>query len=124
MLNMVVHLQGATLNGALLQGVGNMDDDSMSFEDQIRWYIAKTSDLSEVIFAGGLSQEDVDSLVEGLPDYLAMRLRGRLRPHIGQPESYELPQGSGAEKGSYTKEEAETMDRRIRASHVRSPRGR
>lgn len=107
MLNIVVHLQGATLNGALLQGVGNMDDDSMSFEDQIRWYIAKTSDLSEVIFAGGLSQENVDSLVEGLPDYLVMRLRGSLRPHIGEPESHELPQDSGAITGSYTKEEAE-----------------
>ena len=107
MLNMVVHLQGATLNGALLQGVGNMDEDSMSFEDQIRWYIAKTSDLSGVVFAGGLSQEDVDSLIKGLPDYLAMRLRGKLRPHIGEPESHELPQDSGAERGAYTAEEAE-----------------
>ena len=107
MLNMVVHLQGATLNGALLQGIGNMDEDSMSFEEQIRWYIDKTSDLSGIVFAGGLSQEDVDFLVEGLPDYLAIPLRRRLRPHIGEPESHELPQNSGAERGAYTKEEAE-----------------
>ena len=99
-------LQGATLQGARLQGIGNVDGSSISFQDRIRGQIDKESDLSGVIFAGGLSQEYVDSLVEGLSDDQAKRLQGRLRRHIDTPESYELPENSGA-IGTYTEEDAE-----------------
>ena len=96
MLYMDVQLQGATLKSARLQGVGNVDGSSMSFEDRIRGQIDRESDLSGVIFEGGLSQEYENSL----SDNLATRLRGRLRPHIGRPGSYELPEDSGAITGS------------------------
>ena len=79
----------------------------MSFQDRIREQIDKESDLSEVIFAGGLNQESVESLVEGL-SHQAIRVRAKLRPHIGKPEGYELPEDRGAIIGSYTKEDAET----------------
>ena len=79
----------------------------MPFEDLIRGQIGKKTDLSTVIFAGGLSQEDVDSLVKDLSDEKANKLREELTPHIGQPESNQLPEDSGAITGSYTKEEAE-----------------
>ena len=104
MLFLGVQLQGAALQGARLQGIGSVDGASMSFQDRIKGQIDKESDLSEVIFAGGLSQ---DSLVEGLSEDQATWLRGRLRRHIDIPESYELPEDSGAITGSYTKEDAE-----------------
>ncbi|MDE2741354.1 MAG: pentapeptide repeat-containing protein, partial [Gemmatimonadota bacterium] len=107
MLHLMVQLQGAVLQGARLQGIGNVDGASISFQDRIRGKIDKESDLSGVIFAGGLSQEYVDSLVGGLSDDQAKRLQGRLRRHIDTPESYELPENSGAITGTYTEEDAE-----------------
>ncbi len=105
MLFIGIQLQGAALRGAQLQGIGSVDGSSMSFQDRIRGQIDKKSDLSEVIFAGGLSQKYVDSLVEGLSEDQATWLR-RLRRHIDIPESYKLPENSGA-IGAYTKEDAE-----------------
>ena len=54
-----------------------------------------------------MTQENVDFLVEGLSDEKANELRNRLESHIDKKESHELPQGSGAVEGAYTKEEAE-----------------
>ena len=112
-----VHLQGAALFGAYLQGAelgkaqlqgANSEESflSVSFEDRIRSQIGKKSNLSEAIFGGGLIQADVKSLVEGLADYQANRLQEMLKPHIGKPSSYQLPEDSGAIIGSYTKEDA------------------
>ena len=70
--------------------------------------INKESDLSGVIFTGGLSREDVDAVVKDLSDEDAKELRAKLEPHIGMPESNKLPKDSGALTGAYTKEEAET----------------
>ena len=56
---------------------------------------------------GGLSQENVDSIVKDLPDEKAKELREKLEPHVGEPASNELPEGSGAIVRSYTAEEAE-----------------
>ena len=69
--------------------------------------IGRDTDLSGVFFSGGLSQADMDSLVVGLSDEGARRLREKLTPHIDQSESNELPQYSGAIIGAYTAEEAE-----------------
>ena len=101
-------LQGANLGKAQLQGANSEELFlSVSFEDHIRSQIDKKSNLSEAIFEGRLSQENVDSLVEGLADYRVNILQEILKPHIGQPESNHLPEDSGAITGSYTKEEAE-----------------
>ena len=102
-------LQGAILFETQLQGVvSSLSGFSfISFEDLIREQIGKKTDLSTIIFAGGLSQEDMDSLVKDLSDEKANKLREKLTPHIGQPESNQLPEDSGAITGSYTKEEAE-----------------
>ena len=102
-----VHLQGADLHGTRLQGVGIGNSHSMSFRNRIRNQIGKESDLSNAIFAGGLSQEDVNDLVEGLSDEKANELREKLESHIDQPIRNELPENSGAITGAYTKEEAE-----------------
>ena len=100
-------LQGAKLVDAQLQGVGRQTGGSSSFDTCIRDCINLESDLSGIKFAGGLTQECVDSLVAGLSDNVATKLRLELQPHIGKPESHELPKDSGAITGSYTKEEAE-----------------
>ena len=80
---------------------------SVSFEDRIRGQAGKEANLSKVIFSGGLSQEDVNSLVKDLSDEVASKLREKLTPHIDQPASNQLPENSYPIPGSYTKEEAE-----------------
>ena len=101
-----VGLQGAYLADAQMHGVGCEEDISDSFEQHMRQSIGQESDLSWVIFAGGLSEDDVDSLVKDLPDAQKKELREKLTPHIGKPESKKLPEDSGAITGSYTEEEA------------------
>ena len=76
-------------------------------------------------FAGGLSRENVDSLVKDMPGEKAEALRRQLKPHIDKPAIRGLPEGiedeieayyivSGVytmigedEIGAYTAEEAE-----------------
>ena len=121
-----VHLQGADLSEAQLQGTwlrgarlqGTTSQSLLAsllqwhtnrglFERRVRDDIGKESDLKMVTFQGGLSREDVDSLIEGLSGEKEKELRGKLEPHIGQPVSHELPKNSGAITGTYTAEEAE-----------------
>ncbi len=102
------HLQEANLVGTHLEGVGSWNWNPVEyFEERIRKATDKKTVLSGVVFSGGLSQEDVDSLVQGLPDEKAKELREKLKPHIGKPASHELRATSGAIIGAYTKEEAE-----------------
>ncbi len=100
-------LQGALLAGAQLHGASSHSGGyDLSFEWRIDERVDRESDLSGAIFAGGLSRDDVTSLVEGLPDEKAEVLRQGLEPHIGKPASHELPEGCGAITGVYTKQEA------------------
>ena len=101
-------LQGAKLLGARLQGAYCQEKHYplLSFEKRINKGIGRNADLSKVIFAGGLSQEDVDSLVEGMSDEKANELRESLKPHIDQPESNQPPKYSSI-TGPYTEEDAE-----------------
>ena len=98
-------LQGANLRGVQLQGAGFQAPIYGSFEERIRNRIGERSDLSDVVFAGGLSQEDIDSLVKGLSDEQAQRLRKKLKPHLGKPSSNKPP--AEAKTGAYTAEDAE-----------------
>ena len=102
------HLQGADLSESHLQGAGSAGFVLFQgFVDSIRDQIGKESDLSDLLFEGGLSWEDLDSLLEGLSEEKTNELREKLEPHIDQPMSYGLPEDSGAITGAYTKEEAE-----------------
>ena len=102
-------LQMAALDSAQLQEAGRVQwSYGESFEDRIQMQIGKETDLSGVIFSGGLSQKNVDSLVEDLSEEKANELREKLEPHIGKPISNELPESSGAiTVPPYTEEEAE-----------------
>ena len=99
-------LQGADLNKAQLQGAESSSCLPLKpFEDRIRKLIGRDSDLHKVVFSGGLSQEDVDSLVQDLSDCKAAELKKKL--DINKRKSYELPQDSNAITGFYSEEEAD-----------------
>ena len=100
-------LQESCLDGAILKGATSGEDAHIRFEDRIRSHIGTASDLSGIVFEGGLSQQDLESFVGGLPDEKARELRDKLMSHVGKRASYELPQNSGAITKPYTEEEAE-----------------
>lgn len=100
-------LQGANLNHTLLQGI-HYDDSGMSFAKHIKYWAHKESMVHTAVFAGGLSRQDVDALVEGLLNENAKKdLREKLKPHIDKPENRQLPENSHARTGVYTEKEAE-----------------
>ena len=103
----MAQLQGADLNLTRLHGAGIVKWDFLtSFANRIRKQIGRESNLSKVIFAGGLSREDVESLVEGLSKEQANELREKLESHIGKPRSNGRLHCDGI-TGSYSKEKAE-----------------
>ena len=80
---------------------------SISFETRIKDRIGEQGDLSGIVFNGGLKQEDLDSLLNGMSGDAASELREKLMSHVGKPACHDLPEDSGAITGSYTEEEAE-----------------
>lgn len=102
-------LQGASLDWAHLQGAQSQGSTPFLFffAQRMEELIGQETDLSGVVFKGGLSQEDVDSLIKDLSDEEANGLQEILTPHIDKPLSHQLPEDSGAFTGAYTKEEAE-----------------
>jgi len=102
------HLQAAELVCADLRGAGKDNWAAIKlFADHMNELIGKESDLSEVVFEGGLSREDVDSLVKDLSDAKANELRSKLEPHVGRPKVLGVPENCGARLDAYSKEEAE-----------------
>ncbi len=101
-------LQESNLEEASLQDILSQNGSSPSqFAGRIRWRIDLDTDLFGVVFAGGLSRKAVDFIVKDLSDEEAKHLREKLKPHIDQPVSYELPEDSDAITGTYTAKEAE-----------------
>jgi len=101
-------LQGASLDWAHMQGAQSQGSTPfLFFPQRMEELIGQETDLSGVVFKGGLSQEDVDSLIKDLSDEEANGLREILTPHIDKPLSHQLPEDSGAITGAYTKEDAE-----------------
>ena len=99
--------QGATLTEADLRGAGSQGNLSYTFAQRMRASAGEKSALAVATFAGGLSQEDVDSIIEDCPDEKAKELRKFLKWHVDRTVSHELPENSGAITGTYTVEEAE-----------------
>lgn len=83
--------------------------------------IGQNSNLSGVIFTGGLQRDDVDSFVKCLPGE-EEKLRERLRLHINKPASNELPKASGAIIGSHTAEEAKQWTAKYNEAMSNVPR--
>ena len=102
-----LYLSEATLSGAKLQGAGEQSwTSSTPFACRIRQSINKESDVSRLVF-GDIEPAGVDLVFEGVSDEKKKLIRERLRPHIGKPMSYGLPEDSDAITGAYTEEEAE-----------------
>ena len=113
-------LQAADLNRAQFQGtrvwldhLGTFDR-LKTFAERMREGVNQEGDLfsaeakfSGAKFQGGIKKEDIDSLVEGIPYAAAKTLREKLESYVGQPESRELPENSGAILGVYTTKETE-----------------
>ena len=78
------------------------------FAKRLTESIDRESDISGMLFEGGLSRENVDSFVEGLSDERANELREKLEPHIDQLPNNQLPTDSGADTGTYSEKDAET----------------
>ena len=129
---LLAELQEADIAGVLLHGVVSGDQGPMgipitpsasipkdriwrslrkpsSFVDRLEGSIDRESDLSGIIFAGRLSQEYVDYLVEGLSDERANEFRERLESHVDvdRLSSNQLPTDRGANTGSYPRRDAE-----------------
>ena len=112
-------LQGAYLMNAHLHGAScNLIYPNESFEAVINKRIGKQSDLSGVIFAGGLTPEAVASIGKGLPDEDAKRRREWLKAHIGKPESHEFPEKQRCHHWSVHERSSRPMDCRVQDSHV------
>ena len=99
-------LQGANLRHVRLQGVKN-ERWRHGFRKNINESIGNAANLSGMIFTGGLGSEDLDSIVEDLPNDKATALRKKLIADVDKPASHELSEDSDAITGSYTEEEAE-----------------
>ena len=118
-------MQGTILEKTQMQGVTMDRDFFSSFEERIKKQIGKKSNLTRVIFKGGLSEEKLYSIVADTPkrgkldsivaDFFdkddadlpsdGERLREALMPHVGKPESNIPPKD--CDTGIYTEEDAE-----------------
>ena len=111
-------LQGAVLQNAKFKGVGSRPADTQVaakestrsprglFEDRMNSGIGAATDLSEVVFEGGLEQGDVEELVEGLSSNKAEALREKLQPQVGGEKIYRPRSDQGVICGTYSKRQA------------------
>ena len=123
-------LQGAALGGAQLQGVElnkiNLHGAyslhpvgrSLSLTERIRARQGKETELTIVIFSGGLKEEDALSIRKKLAECQRNgwmtkkdvdKINKLLVAHQDKPAVTQLPKGSGAITGVFTKEEADTI---------------
>ena len=102
------HLHGARLCKAQLQGVRCRGSFSCAFPERVRQSIGRNTDLSTVVFEGGLTQAEIKRLKDHIVDITTIDvLCLKLAPHVDKPISNVLPKNSGAILGTYAGEEAE-----------------
>ena len=104
-------LQEVSFQGVQLGGVESLN--VLSVEERIRHGIGRQGSLVGVIFQGGMSEQEVDAILEDVSQLKDMSheeqnvSRVSLRQHIDKPESHQPPEGSSVDLGPYTAEEAE-----------------
>ena len=101
--------QGTELIGTQLHGAFSAPSGPLTFETRIRDRIDNESKLLGVNFEGGINEEDLNSLVDGLSSDDAAHLRAKLsrQGHENKNASHDLRERRGAKTGIYTEEEAE-----------------
>ena len=92
----LAQLQGAELHRTILQGVNSQHIHTDMFIEHITKRVGEKNDLSGVIFAGGLSKDDIEALVIDISTDAASNLRKILQPHTKQGVSHVLPNNSEA----------------------------
>ena len=104
-----LQVQAAILYEVNMKGAGNYEWENVAFfEDHMNESVGNKGDLSNVIFEGGLNQEDVERIIEDLSDEKATELREKLQAHVGQPEIRgKPPKGAVIHTGAYTQKEAD-----------------
>ena len=98
-------LQAATLNCVYLGGVRPGGNPSVVARIQAR--SGQPANLVETIFQGGLSEQDLNSILEDVSHEEPSVLRERLKSHIDKPKSHELPEDSIVDTDAYTPVEAQ-----------------
>ena len=104
-------LQEALLSGAQFQGVTSRHFLTYwdLFKDRMIKRVNYDSDLTEVFFAGGITEGDLESIVDGLSAEKAIILRSQLfASHVDQEISHKPTKNSEEVNiGSYSQEDAE-----------------
>ena len=106
-------LQSAQLDEAQFHGMraiteqGSDGSTSLKFSDTVNAGVGKNTDFSQVVFEGGMNEEEVESVVGNTTDDASRTRREQLTLHVGRPQSHELPPNSQARVGLYTAEDAE-----------------
>ena len=115
----LAHLSGVGLQGALLSSTQMQEADGSDIrmhgvtpryffgpaKDRIREFVDVGSDLSEVIFSGGLTEESLQAIAKALPDRYVSSTLQQLSDHVDKPASSDPL--SGVTTGSYDREQAE-----------------
>ena len=108
-----VGVQGANLKGAELQGIVSSDDFPWpsGFVERMNSRIGEESDLGGIIFAGGLTDGDVNDMVDSMVDYVSEdrieQFREDMRGHAdGNEKIGVLPGGARFSVGEYGEEDA------------------
>jgi len=102
--------QDASLENAKFQGVTSSAGSVLAFEQRIRERVGHDADLSAIVFAGGLGQEQIerwaDSLKKGgrVTESAIEYFKRKVGTHVGTEISHELPHG--AQGGRYSEAEA------------------
>ena len=100
-----LQLQGAELNNADFRGAQCREDVSYQYEQRITDSVRKETDLSSVIFRGGITQVDLEAITGGASEQHLQRLLNKLGEQVGLPVSHERP--TDIIVGSYTKAESD-----------------
>ena len=98
-------LQAASLQGVQLGGVESLN--GRPVEERIRHRIGERGSLVGAVFQGGLSEQDMDSILENVSHEEQSVSRASLKLHIDKPESHQPPEGGNVYIEAYTAEEAE-----------------
>ena len=96
-------MQAARFEETQMQGVHRSDRTGLI--QTIRQHVGKESDCETVIFAGKVEENEVDDMLEGVPELHKDLLRFALLPHVGKRASNIPP--SGVVTGRYTNKKAE-----------------
>lgn len=100
--------QGAELDHVLMQGCYSFQYpiQIVRFAMDIKERIGEHAHLDGITFSGGLKEEDVDDLCNGLMPEDEQDLRDKLASHIDVEASHSIPFDSDVATDSYTKKDA------------------